>query len=347
MRIVVIGGTGYVGRRTVEALRRFPNVTVDVASRRGPLVVDVSRADTFEGLRGADVVVDLSDGTRGAPDALATWCLASGLTLLEATSDAPTIARLRAALTGKPGPGRVVLGAGIFTGMSNLLARSVADAVGPGSALTLGIASSPYSGAGKATIALMVDAAARPAVRTVDGARREGPLERGPVLDFPGLRRPTLRMSLAEAEMLPHSTRASAVDTLFAPRPGFLVTAFAALPASLVQRRWFQRLLEGYFTLLRRVVLRAVPSAVELVAFAERAGQRAARSVRARDGMDACAWAIAALAEAVGRAPPALGLSFIDDAAQLEPTVTRINEVAGRTVYALEPQVSASSPAPS
>ncbi len=343
MRIVVIGGSGFLGRKTVEALRRFPDVTVDVASRRGPLVVDVGKPSTFDQLRGADVIVDLTDGTRGSPDVLVAWCLANGLTLLEATSDAPTVARLRSTFAGNSGPGRLVLGAGIFTGVSNLLARHVAEGAGAGCALTLGIASSPYSGAGASTIALMVDGAARPAVRTVDGVRTEGPLERGPTLDFAGVSRPTLRMSLAEADMLPHSTRATSVQTLFAPKPAFLVSAFAALPRSLVQRRWFQRLLEAYFTVLRRFVLRSVPSAVELLAVAERDGRRVSRWVTTVDGMDACAWAIAAMAEALGRAPPPSGLCFIDDALALEPTLARIAEVAGRPVYVL----SAASPSPS
>lgn len=333
MKVVVIGGTGFLGAKTVRALRRFPDVQVEVASRRGPIVVDVSKAQTFSALGASDVVIDLTDCTRSRPDALATWCLESGKTLLEATSDSQTIRRLVDAHRSTKGPGRVVLGGGIFTGVSNLMARDVADAAGAGCSLTWAVASSPYSGAGKGTIALMVEAAARPAVKTVDGKRQEHGLSRGPTLDFAGTKRPTLAMSLAEAEMFPLSTIATTIETFFAPKPGFLVTAFTMLPAFLLATSWFRVLLEAYFTLLRRFVLRSMPSSVQMVARAEGAGLVFSRTVTCTDGMEAGAWALAAMAEAVGRTPPKPGLSFIDDAVRLEPLVLRVNEVAREAVF--------------
>jgi hypothetical protein len=340
MQIVVIGGTGFLGGKTVAALRRFPGLTVEIASRRGPIVVDLSRPETFEALRGADVLIDLADGTRSQPDALARWCLSNGLTLIEATSDADTIRRLREGLASVDGPGCVVLGGGIFTGVSNLIARRVADDVGEGSTLTWAVASSPYSGAGKGTIALMVEASARPAVSTVKGHRIESTLSRGPRLNIAGTTRPTLRMSLAESEMLPASTKATTVETYFAPKPGFLVTAFTLMPTALLRQRWFLAMLELSFSVLRRFVLRSVPSAVEMVAKAERGPATSERHVTCSDGMDAGAWALAAMAEAVGRRRPRAGLCFIDDATTLELVCSRVNEVAGRVVLVVSgPQV--------
>jgi hypothetical protein len=332
MRIIVIGGTGFLGARTVRALQQFPDLTVEVASRRGPVVVDITRPETFEVLRGADVVVDVSNGTRSAPDALAAWCLEQGVTLLETTSDAEAVRRLADALSSKPGPGRVVLGGGLFTGISNLLSRAVAHEAGAGCQLTFAVSSSPYSGAGAGTIALMVDGAARPAVRTVNGRREEVPLSRGPIVSFATARRPSLRASLAEAELLPRSTGARDVDVFFAPRPGFLVTAFVMLPQTLMRQRWFQWGFELAFTVLRRVLLRAVPSAVELMARAERDGVAVERHVTCDDGMDACAWAIAAMAEALALSPPPAGVRCIDDVVGLEAIVARVNAVAGRAV---------------
>jgi len=335
VRVVVIGGTGFLGAKTVAALARFPGLEVEVASRRGPLVVDVSNPASFSALESAEVLIDLSDGTRARPDALAAWALENGKTLIEATSDAETVRRLRERHSASTGPGRLVLGGGIFTGVSNVLARTAAERAGEGSTLTWAVASSPYSGAGKGTIALMVEAAARPAVKTVDGRREEAPLTRGPTLDFAGTQRPTLEMSLAEAEMLPFSTKANTVRTFFAPKPGFLVAAFAAVPAFLLRRRWFRWLLEGYFVVLRRVLLSRVPSSVQMVARAERAGQTVVRTVTCHDGMEAGAWALAAMAESIGRAPPRPGLTFIDDDVRLEPLLARIDEVAGHRVFTL------------
>lgn len=329
-RVVVVGGTGYLGRRTVDALRRAPDIEVVVASRRGPLVVDVERPETFSALDGAAVVVDLTDGTRSRPDALARWCLGRDLTLLEATSDAETVRRLRE-MTGE-GPGRVVLGGGIFTGMSNLLARDVATACGAGCSITWAVSTSPYSGAGAGTIALMVDGVARPAVSTRDGRRVESPLARGPRMNVGGVTRATLRTSLAEAEMLPHSTGAANVDVFLAPRPGFLVAAFVMLPSWLLARPWFRRALEGYFTALRRVLLRSVPSAVQMVARAERDGRAVERHLTCDDGMAAGAWALAAMAEALAKDPPPPGVRFIDDATALTPMLERANALAGAEV---------------
>jgi hypothetical protein len=335
MRVIVIGGTGFVGQRTVSALRTLPGLEVQVASRRGPVVLDVTRPETFGALRGADVVVDVSNGTRSSPEALAAFCLREGLTLLEATSDAEAVRRLLEAHRGSRGPGRVVLGAGLFTGLSNLLAREVSEAAGPGGALTWAVSSSPYSGAGAGTIALMVDASSRPAVRTREGRRVEGPLERGPTLNIGGSSRATLRMSLAEAELMPRSCAASSVEVFFAPRPGLLVAVFAMLPPVLLRQRWFLRLLEASFTVLRRGVLRAVPTAVQMVARAERDGRSVERHLTCADGMDVCGWAIAVMAEAVGRARPPAGLSCIDDVVRLEPMVARLNEACGRAVVQL------------
>lgn len=334
MRVVVIGGSGFLGAKTVAALRRFP-LEVDAASRRGPVVVDVTKPETFSALGDADVLVDLTDGTRFQPDALVAWALEHGKTIIEATSDAVTVRRLRERHATSTGPGRLVLGGGIFTGVSNLMARAVAERVGAGSTLTWAVASSPYSGAGRGTIALMVEAAARPAVRTIDGRREEVPLARGPVLDFAGVQRPTLEMSLAEAEMLPFSTQATTVRTAFAPKPGFLVTAFAAIPAVLLRLRWFRWLLEWYFVVLRRFLLSRVSSSVQMVARAERAGQSSVRTVTCHDGMEAAAWALAAMAESVAREPPKPGLTFIDDDVRLEPLLARIDEVAGHRVFTL------------
>lgn len=139
-------------------------------------------------------------------------------------------------------------------------------------------------------------------------------------------------MSLAESEMLPTSTKAATVETYFAPKPGFLVTAFTMIPTVLLRQRWFLAMFEVCFILLRRFVLRSVPSAVEMVARAERGRAASERHVTCSDGMEAAAWALAAMAEAIAKRRPRAGLGFIDDATSLELISSRVNEVAGRVV---------------
>lgn len=142
-KIVVVGGAGYLGSRAVRALRRAPEIEAVVAGRRGPLVVDLARPETFSALEGADVVVDVSSSHAVAPDALARFCLERGIVMLEASSDRVVIERLLDAHRGAAGcPGALVLGAGIFTGVSNAMAAEAARALPGACAIEIGASSS-------------------------------------------------------------------------------------------------------------------------------------------------------------------------------------------------------------
>ncbi|MFZ5445394.1 MAG: hypothetical protein ACOZQL_35715 [Myxococcota bacterium] len=329
--IAVLGGRGFLGSRAVAALRRA-GADVAVASRRGAVQVDVARPETWDALAPYEVVVDVTDTVRQPPDALIAWCLARGKTVLEATSEAACIERLHRAHVGSP-TGRLVLGGGIFTGVSNLLARDVAQRVGGAEQVTLGISSSPFSGAGRGTIELMVRAMTLPSVRYEHGQRVESfGMRPGPVLDFGGARRATGSMSLAEPPMVHASTGAGDVEVFFAPRPSVLVPLFAALPGWLVRQRWFQGFMRGYFIVLRRALLRWAASPVELVAEARRGEATARRWVHARDGIEAGGVALAAITEAVCGAGSWTGVRFVDDVCELETVVARVNQLAGRAL---------------
>lgn len=337
-RVAVLGGSGFLGGRVVEGLRQT-ELPVAVASRRSEVRVDVTRPETWKALEPYDLVVDLSDTVTHPPDELVAWCLARGKTVIEATSEARCVERLHAAhakVSG--GAGRLVLGGGIFTGVSNLLARAVADRLAGAESLTLGVASSPFSGAGKGTIELMLRAMEVPAVRYEHGERIEEPtIRRGPTLAFDDVERPSGYMSLAEPFMLFRSTKVAKVDVLFAPKPAVLLASFAAMPAWLTRRGWFKALLRGYFTVLRRALLTSVPSSVELVAIAEGAGKIERRGATTADGMEAGGFALAAMTEAVAADESWRGVRFIDDVCELEPIVARANRLAGRPVVALSP----------
>ncbi|MFO0551468.1 MAG: NAD-dependent epimerase/dehydratase family protein [Polyangiaceae bacterium] len=327
-RIVVVGGNGYLGSRCVRALRAL-GVEVSVASRRGELRVDLSDPSTFENLAGADVIVDLADTTTHAPDELARFCLGRGLVLVEGTSDPPAIRRIHEENAGKDHAGAVVLGAGIFTGVSNLLARAAARGVANPESIELAISSSPYSGAGQGTVALMVAGPGRAASRFADGARRDEPaIARGPKIEFPGVTRPTLRLSFAEQEMLGPSLGVPNTDVLFAPRPALLVPAFLMLPGFLVRSAIFRLFMGAYFAFLRRVLLRSTRSRVEMVATARSDKDVARRTAVAEDGMAAGGNAAAAIALLVARAKRPRGVVFVDQVVALDAVVELANRVA-------------------
>lgn len=334
MRVIVVGGRGFIGQRIVRGLARVDGLEVRVASRGGPLRVDLDDAASFEAIRAGDFVVDASASSRTRPDALVEACLARGATLLVTSSDRALIERLLVAYRrGKPahaGPGCVVLGAGIFTGVSNVLAGAVAARCrAEGAAVDhveLAVASSPFSGAGAGTIDLMVDTLAIPARRVEGGAWVDRPsVSAGPVVAFPDAERATLEVPLAEPAMIAESTGAPSARMFFAPKPGLLRASFLLLPASLLRRGWFRGALRLYFTLLRRVLLSRVPSSVEIVATARAGGRSARASVTVSDGMAALGVAVAATIELLReRQPPAPGVHLIDELVALAPLRERM-----------------------
>lgn len=339
-RIVVLGGSGFLGSRVVEGLRKA-QADVSVASRKSAVSVDATKPETFSALEPFDVVVDLSDTVSNPPDVLIAWCLERGKTVIEATSEAPCVERLmkRHAAESK---GRLILGGGIFTGVSNLLAQHVAREVGKAESVTLGVSSSPFSGSGKGTIELMLRAMEVPAVRYENGARVEEPKMRGgPRLDFGGTTRSTGYMSLAEPPMLHASTGAAKVDVLFAPKPGFLVPAFIGMPQWLVKQKWFMAFMRGYFTVLRRVFLKSVASSVELVVTARGGGREVTRCVKATDGMEAGGFALAAMAEQAAQRSDWTGVKMIDQVCSLEPVLQRANQLAGTQLMTVTPALAA------
>lgn len=136
-------------------------------------------------------------------------------------------------------------------------------------------------------------------------------------------------MSLAESFMVFASTHAPKVDVVFSPKPGILVPAFILIPGWLARSKLFQAFLRGYFTVLRRVLLRSVSTSVELVASAVGSSGAARRWVKANDGMAAGGFALAAMAETIAAFPNWTGVRFIDDVTELEPIISRANVLAG------------------
>ena len=82
MRVLVVGGAGYYGRRVLAALAQVPGVEAHAAGRRGPVVVDLADSTTFSAFSGFDVVVGCHDSVGVASDAAAAWCVAEGLVWL-------------------------------------------------------------------------------------------------------------------------------------------------------------------------------------------------------------------------------------------------------------------------
>lgn len=324
LAVVVIGGRGFIGSRAIATLQRAPGVEVSVASRRGPIRVDLADESTFENLRGFDVIVDAADTTSTRPDALAKFCLKNGLTMIEASSDREAIERI-AALDANDAKGAVILGAGIFTGLSNLMCAAASK---DARSIDFAVSTSPYSGAGGGTVELM-------SASLVQGARvyRGGeptlgpPVSRGPRIRFPSGDAPTLQVSLPESWMVHHSTRVPNVRALFAPRPSLLVYAFLALPLWAMRTRFFRWSFGLYMAFLRRMLLRSVSTRVEMVAVTDRGSV----SLVARDGMQTAGDAIAAMVVGL-RDKRVTGVKVVDEVLELDPVLATMRDLGASEV---------------
>jgi len=324
--IVIVGGAGFLGARAVTALQRA-GANVAVAGRSGPVIVDLARPETFSAIDGAAVVVNASSSHSAPPDALAAYCLERGIVMLECSSDRVVVERLLR-LRGTPAAGAVVLGSGIYTGLSNLLGAAAAREAGGGSnniALEIGIRSSPFSGAGAGTIDLMLDAMAVPAALVRDGQATTTPAAlAGPVLPFPRGTRRTLTFSFPEVPMLAASTGAKSVALGFAPAPSLLWASFRVLPSWLIVSRPFRAFMGAYFRVLRAGLLRTVTSRVELVVRAKSGERDVVRGLVAEDGFAAAGAAIAALAMALrDRSARGRGVVTVDEVLALDDIVAK------------------------
>jgi hypothetical protein len=330
MRIVVIGGRGHLGSRAVATLSREPGVEVVAMSRRTTPRINLRDPATFAALAGADVIVNVSSSHDAPPDALARHCLDQGLVLIEASSDREVMERLLDAHRGKPAKGALVLGAGIFTGISNALARAAVDAVPGADTVAIGVRSSPFSGAGGGTVDLMADALAV-ATRSIErGARIETPpVAPGPALPFVEGTYGTLHVPFAEPVMVHASTKVPNVAMYMAPAPSILRLAFLALPLALVRTRLFGGFLRVYFSLLRRFVLKRVSTRVGLLARASHGTTEKTIALSFDDGFLAGGAAIAATALAITRLPQRpTGTFVVDELVPLAPMLDGVRTLA-------------------
>jgi hypothetical protein len=220
----------------------------------------------------------------------------------------------------------VVLGAGIFTGLSNLLAAAASS--GGCDLLELGVASSPFSGAGGATVALMSDALKAGAAIANDGVVSDGPpVAAGPTLPFPSGERRTIEVAFPEPAMLAKSTAAREIRMYMAPKPGLLRQAFLLTPRFVLRSWLFAAYMRLAFGLVRRVLLRKASTSVEIVARALSGGTPRVRSVTTDDGMEAGGVAIAAIALELAAVRPR-GTRLVDEVTTLDAVVARMRAIA-------------------
>ena len=266
MRIAVIGARGFVGRRVLAAL-----------GAAGVEASPVDRLDRF------DAVIDARGPGHGT--ALARRCLGHGVRLIDCSAHPPATRELLALEA--DGPGAIVVGAGLFPGISNLLAARDPTA----SAVLVEL--DPFSGAGAGTIDSLTGALAGPAVQSV---RVDG--------------RAALAIDSSDAAIAAAGGRR--LQLLITTRQRWLARLLP-LAAWLGRRRLVGRLVAAAANLAMKILrvrlLARRPSAIALYT----AGDRLRPAFSASDGFAATARAIAWAAVEAARRPELRGITtFVD-----------------------------------
>lgn len=335
MRVMVIGGRGHLGSRIVQALARLTDIQVVCAGRSQrsaeDRIVDLKRPATFGALRDADVIVNATSSHAAHPDRLIDYALHHRHTLVETSSDRSVITRALARRGKVPdATGTLVLGAGIFTGLSNLLGAAAIGDHQHCDRLDLAVSSSPFSGAGAGTIDLMVDSLRTPALRFVAGQPlRLSPISRGPDFHVSGCDRVSLLVALAEPQMLHASSGVANISMYMLPKPAALARAFLTLPAWMLASRIYGALMWVQFTLLRRLLLRRRPTRVELFASAYDSVAKTAttRALSAGDGMWTAGVAAASIASLLQDQQLEPGVKCVDECMNLHAVLERMRGI--------------------
>lgn len=332
---MVIGARGHLGSRIVQALARLSAIEVVCAGRSQrraeDRMVDLKRSSTFAALSDADVIVNATSSHAANPDRLIEYALHHRHTLVETSSDRSVITRALALRGQVPdATGTLVLGAGIFTGLSNLLGVAAIRDHQHCDRLDLAVSSSPFSGAGAGTVDLMVDSLRSPALQFVRGQPlRFGPISRGPDFHVAGRDRASLLVSLGEPQMLHASSGVPNIAMYLLPKPAGLASAFLAMPAWMLASRLYGALTWLQFTLLRRVFLRRRPTRVELFARAYDSATKTAstRALSAGDGMWTAGVAAAAIASLLHDQTLEPGVHCVDECLTLSAVLERMRRI--------------------
>lgn len=363
--VLVVGGDGFVGRRTCRALRVADIETV--SGSRNPQTrdrepdegrsvrVDLCDPATFPVLQDFDLVINCADSLTAPPDEAVAHCLGIGVPWIEASAEPETVTRLlvrfRHASRGDskaatPVRAPLILGAGIFPGLSNLMAAFLVDeaperASGkpPVERLETAVRYMPLGGAGGGVTALMGAALTQPRYWIEAGQKKQGP-PIGPAVSLPFLdgRKKAWQVGLPDVLLLQETTRVPAIGSYVGPATPFLPPGIPTLSRLFdgALARPIDRLASLGFRLLRGRLFANRVEPIELLAVADRDTQRERRViVTVDDGMLAAGATLAVSALELLAQPPQPGLHVIDEVSKLGPFLGRLQWLGKELEFAV------------
>lgn len=316
-KVLLVGAEGVLGSEARRALEARGH-DVARAGRSAPVAVDLCDPASFGALDGYRVVVNCSDSVNAPPDEAIAHVSESGGAWIETGSD-PGIYRrwLSHHVLGERAiAGRLLLGSGVFPGLSNLLVAAHHDAhPGP---QQLAIAWSPLCRGGRGLVDLATHLLEVPTHRYEGGECVEGPaIEEGPEVPLREGSAASIRLAFSEPDLL-HASRGLDIDVR-ARFPGAMTALFGGLPLGVWQRS--APLMGAGMTVLRRGLLSWRTSEVELCAWQR---PHDAGSLVAADGMATGGDVIAASVDWLLRARP--GAYTLDQLGSLHEMLAELPE---------------------
>lgn len=355
-RLLVLGSHGYLGSRTLAALRELDGLEVLGAGRStgADVVLDLLDPEQLAKLDDFQGVINCTDSVLVDPAPAIRRCLARGTWFFETSADVSTLERLTLEFR-RPSPGacgRLLLGTGIFPGLSNSLARSLAVPDLQFERLDIAIRVSPFAGAGAGMCRLMVEAASNNAVAWEAGRRVELPPPGRPIrFRFQDGAYDGTPARLPEAFMLAQAGDVRNAVAYLVPVPQFVRTGLSILSVALQRRdpprEIYKKLALTFLRALRGFALRGVPTEVTILALAVREdGSRACRWLTVSDGIACAAYAIAAAVRRLLASPSPLvpGAYLPDEALHFDPWLQEIRQLAGTNLRLAVGNDQASNP---
>lgn len=284
----------------MRALSRCEGVEAMASRRAGERRVDLGEPETFQTLLDFDLVINCADSLAAPPMAAARYLLVHGGAWVDMSAEPATVDALLALSVDEP-KGHVIVGAGLFPGLSTMLGRYVSDLVSPCARVDVGVRLSPLSGSGPGNCRVMVDLMRQPGYDIHDAKRRQRPaIGPGRVLPYIGSGpASSLSVTLPDTALVRRVCKAPQVASQIALVPGWLAPLFSA-SQWLIDRAGMLRealLAMTYVGLLlvRATVLRWAKTQIQLTAVAN-AGQpdETSRALAFADGRDGTAQGVAA-----------------------------------------------------
>lgn len=273
-KVLVIGEKGYLGSQVVESLRESNQVTL-VSFTRSEL--DMARKETYTNIDKVERIIICAECLIEDKIRFIRYCLERSKIVIESSADPKVIEQLMQAFERSITKGTLLLGMGVFPGISNIfLKETVAKCEKMPQQIDLIVSTSPFSGAGQEMCKLMIQ------------FLKSSPPWKAELLE--------LGLLFPEVFMLKKSYPSLEIQTFFKPMPAFLTLFLKMLQVTnILKVRPIEIIFLKLFILLRKKLF--IKKSTPLVMRARTKEMGVISALQLKDGVKSAANALALSAE--------------------------------------------------